>query len=178
MPFFPSLPEDATTAEIFGADPDFFASFLDFSHRVMRGDSPLSVAERELIGAYVSGLNACAYCAGGHRAAAVEFGVDPGLFDRLLGDIDRAPVDDKLRPLLKFLRKLTLEANRVSQPDADAVFAAGWSERALRDAIFVCGLFNCMNRVVKGHGIVPDPNQFAARGHRTATHGYRPDLGA
>ena len=173
MPYFPSLPDAATTAEIFGSDPDFFAPFLEFSQNVMRGASPLSHAQREIIGAFVSGLNACRYCAGGHEAAAVEFGVEPTLFADLMQDVDTAPLDDDFKPILRFVRKLTLEPNRITRADADAVFAAGWSEVALRDAIFACGLFNLMNRVVKGFGIVPDPKRFAERGRRAATQGYR-----
>ena len=174
MPFFPSLPEDSTTAGIFGSDPEFFAPFLEFSQSVMRGASPLTFAERELIGGFVSGLNECRYCAGGHQAAAAEFGIDPAVFAKLLEDIATAPVDAKIKPILEYVRKMTLEPTRLTQADADAVFAAGWPEVALRDAIFACGLFNLMNRVVKGYGIVPDPAQFAERGRRAATQGYMP----
>jgi AhpD family alkylhydroperoxidase len=41
----------------------------------LRGPSPFTVAERELIAAYVSGLNACGYCHGIHRVTADAFGV-------------------------------------------------------------------------------------------------------
>lgn len=177
MPYFPSLPDTATTAQIFGSDPDFFAPLLEFSQSVMRGPSPLTFAERELIAGFVSGLNECRYCAGGHQAAAAEFGIDAAVFAKLLEDIATAPVDTKIKPILKYVRKMTLEPNRITQADADAVFAAGWPEQALRDAIFACGLFNLMNRVVKGFGIVPDPTQFAARGRRAATQGYKPSPG-
>lgn len=172
MPYFPSLPDDATTAQIFAADPDLFAPYLEFSQSVMRGPSPLSTAQREILGAFVSGLNACGYCAGGHEAAAVEFGVDAGLFAELMEDVDGAAVDDKFKPILRFIRKLTLDPNRITQADADAVFDAGWPEQALRDAVLICGLFSLMNRVVKAHGIVPDPSKFAERGRRAASLGY------
>ena len=51
--------------------------------------------------------------------------------DRLLEDIDAAPVDDKFKPLFKFIRKLTLTPSEMIQEDADAVFDAGWDEKAL-----------------------------------------------
>lgn len=177
MPFFPSLPEDATTAEILTRDADYFGPFIAFTEIVMRGPSELAPGERELIGAFVSGLNECAYCAGGHRAAAAEFGVDPELFDQLMEDIDAASAPERLKPVLKFVRKLTREPARMVEADAEAVFAAGWSERALRDAISVAGCFSFMNRLVKGHGIIADPEKFAARGRRHAAAGYTLQFG-
>ena len=46
----------------------------------------------------------------------------------------------------------------MSQEDADQVYAAGWDERALHDAIEVCALFNFMNRFVEGHGLIAKPD--------------------
>ncbi|MGH9772408.1 MAG: carboxymuconolactone decarboxylase family protein [Candidatus Acidiferrales bacterium] len=77
MPLFPSLPDDATTKHVFTAYPEIYAHFTRASEAIMRGPSPLSPAERELIGAFVSALNSCQYCYGGHRAAAELFGVAP-----------------------------------------------------------------------------------------------------
>ena len=34
------------------------------------------------------------------------------------------------------------------------MFEAGWSEEALFDAISVCAVFNMMNRIVEGTGVV------------------------
>ncbi|NET05043.1 MAG: hypothetical protein F6K09_11890 [Merismopedia sp. SIO2A8] len=45
----------------------------------MRGESALSAGERELITAYVSGLNACNYCYGSHQAIATDLN-----FERML----------------------------------------------------------------------------------------------
>jgi uncharacterized peroxidase-related enzyme len=95
----------------------------------MRGPSPLSVAERELLAAYVSGLNACQYCHGVHSVTAKEFGVPEGLLRELLEDATQAPVDARMLAILAYVKKLTLTPSRMSQEDADAVLAAGWTEQ-------------------------------------------------
>lgn len=172
MPFFPSLPANATTREVFDAHPDVYANFMYVSQGIMRGDSPLSAGERELIGAYVSALNSCGYCYGGHRAAAEAFGVAPEIIDGLVANVATAPVDPKLRPLFAYVQKLTLRPSRLTQADADAVFAAGWDEAALHSAVAVCAMFNFMNRLVEGHGIAADPAMFAERGRKHAELGY------
>jgi uncharacterized peroxidase-related enzyme len=122
MPFFPSLPEDATTKHVFIAHPEIYSHWVHVSQAILRGQSPLTPAQRELIGAYVSSLNACQYCYGGHRAAAELFGVAPETIDGLIQDLTTAPIDSKLRPILAFVKKLTLTPTRMTQADADAVF--------------------------------------------------------
>jgi uncharacterized protein YciW len=54
-----------------------------------------------------------------------EWGIEDGLLDRLLDDLESAPIEQRLKPLLAFVRKLTLTPAQITQADADAVFAAG-----------------------------------------------------
>jgi uncharacterized peroxidase-related enzyme len=142
------------------------------SEAILRGPSPLTPAQRELIGAYVSSLNSCQYCYGGHRAAAERFGVSPQTIDGLINDLATAPIDSKLRPIFAFVKKLTQAPTRMIQADPDAVFAAGWDEAALHSAIAVCCVFNFMNRLVDGHGIEADRASFSERGRRHVEMGY------
>jgi len=121
------------------------------------------VAERELIAGYVSGLNACIYCHGVHEATAQASGIPEGLMVQLLDDIDKAAVDEKMKPILRYVRKLTLSPSRMTQADADAVFAAGWNDQALHDAVSTCALFNFMNPLVEGLGIKADQEYFPCR---------------
>jgi hypothetical protein len=55
------------------------------------------------------------------------------------------------------VNKLTITPARVTSSDAKRVYDAGWTEAALFDAISVCALFNMMNRIVMGAGILIDP---------------------
>ena len=62
------------------------------------------------------------------------------------------------------------------QADADAVFAAGWDERALHDAVCVACLFNFMNRLVEGHGVKGNPGLYRERGRILMETGHAPLL--
>jgi len=64
--------------QVFRAYPDTARPLLDYHELVMRGPSPFTVAERELIAAYVSGVNECGYCHGVHTATAEAFGIQEG----------------------------------------------------------------------------------------------------
>lgn len=172
MSHLSSLPAGTTLLEIFRAYPGTARPLLDFHELVMRKASPLSVAERELIAAYVSGLNSCSYCHGVHTATAEAFGVPAGLLDSLLSDVDTAPVEERMRPILRYARTLTRSPARITPADAEAVYAAGWDERALHDAVLVCALFNFMNRMVEGLGVAADGAYFKTSGQRLHDQGY------
>ncbi len=172
MTHLPSLPGDATLLDVFRAYPETARPLLDYHEALMRGESPLSEAERELIAAYVSGLNACDYCFGIHQRTAQAFGVEEGLLTALLADIETADVDERMRPLLSYVGKVTREPVRVSPADARRVLDAGWDEHALHDAVSVCALFNFMNRFVSGLGVSAGADYFDVSGNRLANHGY------
>lgn len=157
MKIFPSLPEEPLLDHVYKRFPHTAPPLLEYHDRLLRDYSPLTVAERELIAAYVSGLNSCTFCHGAHVLAANAFGVDTELFEGLMNDLENSAVDEKMKPILAYVGKLTKTPSRMTSADAEAVYAAGWDEQALFDAVSVCALFNFMNRIVEGSGIKSNP---------------------
>ncbi|MFQ5970889.1 MAG: carboxymuconolactone decarboxylase family protein [Alphaproteobacteria bacterium] len=172
MPFFSFLEDASGVGDVMVHQPERYLPLARFTQLLMRGPSPLSAAERELIAAYVSGLNGCGYCHGSHTAIAADLGVEPDLLRALLDDVEGANVEERMKPVLRYVEKLTQSPSRMTQADADAVFAAGWDEQALADAVAICALFNLYNRVVDGHGITGSPDNFAEVAERVNRQGY------
>lgn len=172
MSNFPSQPAPLSLLQVFRRFPATARPLIAYHEALMRGPSDLSVGDRELIAAYVSGLNACGYCHGVHAATAEAFGVAPQVLSALLEDLATAPVDPKLRPILAFAGRLTREPSRIRPRDVEAVYAAGWSEAALHDAVSVCALFNMMNRLVDGLGVSAEAGYLAMSGARLHDGGY------
>ena len=85
-----SLPARPVMRDLYRAYPATCKPLGEFTEAAMRGPSPFTQGQRELIAAYVSGLNACAYCHGTHVAVAAACGVAPDLIKALLADIDDA----------------------------------------------------------------------------------------
>ncbi len=156
MALFPSLPDTPHLSEVFKAFPQTLQPLLEYHEILLRGDSPLSIGERELIAAFVSGLNACTFCFGSHKIIASRFGISEAVIDALIEDIDAAPVDEKLKPILRYVGKLNALPTKLVDTDSRAVFDAGWSERALYDAVQICAVFNLMNRIIEGTGVTFD----------------------
>jgi uncharacterized peroxidase-related enzyme len=163
MTFFPSLEDDAGLLEVFRRFPRGLDGLLAFHDEVLRGPSDLSVAHRELIAAYVSALNDCEFCFQAHRVYSALYGIDVALFDGLVEDLETSDLDDDLKPLFRYVRKLTLEPSRVTLDDVDAVLASGITEEGLHDAILVVGLFNLMNRILFGHGVDDHRERYGER---------------
>lgn len=153
MPLLPSLPDPAHLMDLYARFPENVRPLMEYTDGLLRGEGELSVGERELIATYVSALNACTFCAGAHRAYAEVFGIDGALIDALIEDVESAPVDERLRPVLAYVAKLNTLPSRLVQQDAQAVYDAGWSEAALYEAVQVCALFNMMNRIIEGTGV-------------------------
>ncbi len=88
--------------DLYRAYPATCKPLGEFTEAAMRGPSPLTQAQRELIAAYVSGLNACAYCHTTHVAVAEACGVEPDLIKALVADIETAPIDARMKPILRY----------------------------------------------------------------------------
>ena len=159
MSLFPSLGKTPHLSDVFKAFPEAVRPLLEYHDIVLRGESPLTVSERELIAAFISGLNACTFCYGAHKIYARLFGADEAVIDAMVKDLETAPVPEKMRPILAYVKKLTRLPSTLRAADAQAVYEAGWSERALYDAVQVCALFNFMNRIIEGTGVSFDYEQ-------------------
>jgi uncharacterized peroxidase-related enzyme len=162
MSFFKSLPDGAGPANVFTKYPGIYRLWSQMSQALMNGPSPFSQGERELIFAYAAGVAGCKFVYVAHSAVAYAWGVEDGVVERLVEDLDNAPVEARLKPLLAFVRKLMLTPGKMSQADADAVFEAGWDEQALHDAIAVTARAAFMQRLAEGHGFTPMTREVAA----------------
>jgi uncharacterized peroxidase-related enzyme len=174
MPFLPSLRAGASLLDLFKAFPETSKPLIEFHEVLLRGSSPFTEGERELIAAYVSGLNRCRYCQGVHTATAERLGVPQGAVQQLLEEVETAPVPEKMKPILQYALKLTRDPRGVSKADAAAVLAAGWDETALYHAVAIIALFNFMNRLVEGLGIELDSAYVRPAAERLADRGYLP----
>ena len=73
--------------------------------------------------------------------------MDERLVTAILEDWRAAPIDDKLRATLSLLEKLTLSPNEVGPADMAPLRAVGLSDEAIAEAMYVCFLFNVIDRL-------------------------------
>jgi uncharacterized peroxidase-related enzyme len=154
--------------------PDFYgARMKEFTQEAMRGTSAWSVGDRELMAAFVSQINACAFCIGAHTATAARAYHDEAKVSAVLSDLETAPIEEPLRATLRMLGKLTRE-HAVTADDMRAVLAAGVAREQIEDALAVSFAFNTTDRLADAFGFfVPGPNAFEAGAKVLLRRGYR-----
>ncbi len=88
----------------------------------------------------------------GSHGAVASYALGEEVWDAVVEDWRTAPLSPELAATLAFLEKLTLRPDELERADADAVYAAGVSEQALRDAAAVCGMFSMIVRLADSLG--------------------------
>lgn len=172
MAFFSNLDANSDITDITFNDRTRLGPMDKASQEIMRGKSSFSIAQREIMAAFVSGLNACSFCHGSHKAVAEQLGVPPLIIEQLIENVDSAPIKEELKPIFHYLRKLTVSPSKLVKSDVREVMKAGWSEEALHEAILVGCLFNFYNRLLDGHGVKGNKAIYQFAGEHLSKNGY------
>jgi uncharacterized peroxidase-related enzyme len=133
--------------------PAFFGRpWMALLRDVLRGPSPWSPGERELLAAFVSRLNRCPYCVGIHSGTAA-LGLDrPVTIDMLDHWREEMGLSPKLTAVFGLLERVVTDPDAVSAGDVQAVRATGVTADAIVDALYVAFVFNLINRLVNVFG--------------------------
>ena len=153
---------------------DFYgAPMQGVTQEAMRGPSAWSVADRELMAAFVAKTNECEWCTKAHAAVAEGAYRDGSRVSAVLSNFETATVEEPLRATLRMLCKLTRE-HAVNADDMRAVLAAGVSRDQIEDALAVCFSFNTIGRLADTFGFfLPGPKAFEAGAKYLLARGYR-----
>jgi uncharacterized peroxidase-related enzyme len=159
--------------DIFMRDAERYLPFVQLLDNVMSNESELSKAQKEMIALYSSHLNGCHYCVDSHSCILTKLKTDEDLV-RSLANSSTDTLDDKLRAVFKFAKKLTLEPGNIDETDTDAIRSAGWSDQTIEDTICIVSTFAFLNRLVDGFGLVGYVDHFQQVGDMVAQQGYQP----
>jgi uncharacterized peroxidase-related enzyme len=159
--------------DLFAFKNDFTIHLARFTQGVLRTPASITPGMRELIAAYTSTQNACAFCANAHAAAAAELLGDERVVAAALRDLEQSPLSDRDKALLRFVGKVTRNLPAVGLADIEQLRGHGWNDEAIYYAITTCALFNFYNRWITATG-VPEMSEEGHRqqGKSLATRGY------
>src|SRR3954447_10587235 len=118
----------------FALRPQHLLAWWAHYDELMRGDSGLSKAQREMIAVVVSATNRCHYCIVSHGAALRKLTKDPMLADQIATSWKYAEgLDEKERAMLEFAVKLTEASDRCTEDDVQVLRDAGWTDEDVFD---------------------------------------------
>ena len=141
---------------------------------LMRGNSTLTEAERELIASVVSSGNQCTFCTTAHTAAADLLIGNHETSQKVKQDIATAPVSEKMKALLT-IASLTRESGKlVTSAVIDKAKAAGATDVEIHDTVLIASLFCLYNRYVDGlaTSLPAENTYYNVLAERLVNHGY------
>ncbi len=144
---------------------------------LLRGPSPLSPAERELIATHVSARNNCGFCMNSHAAAARElFDTEREVVDCIINDEPTSLLSPKMKALLNIAGKVQQSGKLVSDDDVAEARRHGADDRDIHDTVLIAATFSMFNRYVDGLATLTptDLKEYEPMGKRLATMGYVP----
>lgn len=155
--------------------PETGKPLYELAQVLLRGESSLSEAERELIAAYVSKRNDTMFCMMSHAAASRHlYGDEKNIVDDVLKDMPQSSLNDKMKALLNIAGKVQILGKEVTQQDVDAAKELGATDRELHDTVLIAAAFSMFNRYVDGlASFTPtDPGEYDEMGKHMAKKGY------
>jgi uncharacterized peroxidase-related enzyme len=155
--------------------PETAKPLNELAEVLLRAPHSLTPGERELIAAYVSGLNECDFCCSSHSAfAAAQLDEGMTTVDQVRLDVDSAPVSAKLRALLKIAGAVKESGRKVTPDLIAAARAEDATDVEIHDTVLIAAAFCMFNRYVDGLGtLVPDdPQRYVESAQRIINTGY------
>lgn len=155
--------------------PETAKPLNELAEVLLRAPNSLPAGERELIAAYVSGLNECRFCRDSHSAfAAAQLDEGMSLVQQVRADLDTAPVSEKLRALLRIAGAARESGLNVTIDLVDGARAHGATDVEIHDTVLIAAAFSMFNRYVDGLGTLAldDPDGYGEAARRIVAHGY------
>ncbi|WP_326532971.1 peroxidase-related enzyme [Pseudorhodoferax sp.] len=137
---------------------------------LLREESGLSKAEKEMVIVATSGANRCLYCVVAHGAILRVYAKAPRLADQLATNPLKAEVTPRQAAMLAFALKVALDAQSITEADYAALREQGWDDEDAWDILSIAGLFGLSNRIANAISLMPN-EEFHLMGRLPRTKG-------
>lgn len=125
---------------------------------ILRGPSPLTEAERELIATYVSYKNNCQFCTLSHQAVTEEYW--PGNRAEVRQIVENpasSQLSQKMKALLAIAGQVQVSGQKVSSTEIESAKKAGATDVEIHDTVIIAAAFCMYNRYVDGLATMQPP---------------------
>ena len=135
--------------------------FFGFAHRpdearaffawhdalLLKEDSGLTKAEREMIIVATSGANRCLYCVVAHGAVLRVYSKQPQLADQLATNYLKADISERQRAMLAFALQVSDDSASIVESDFAVLRTHGFTDEDIWDIGAITALFGLSNRM-------------------------------
>ena len=160
---------------LFQFRPETAGALLGLGETLLRGPSPLSPGDRELIAAFVSRQNGCSFCELSHGATAgAQLPGGMPAVTAALADPAAAPISPRMTALLAIAAAVRHSGDSVTPELITAARETGATDVEIHDTVLISAAFCMFNRYVDGLAAPApsDPAVYLEMGAHIAAHGY------
>jgi uncharacterized peroxidase-related enzyme len=140
--------------------PDHLKAWRGHYELLMRGESKLTMAQREMIAVTVSSLNRCYYCSTTHPAFLRLELQKENRDTTIAAELQFAPLEADITPaeraMLEFAMQVTLESHTIADADFERLREHGFNDEAIFDIAEIAAMFNLTNRLMNALGGQPN----------------------
>ena len=136
--------------------PDELRAFVAYHDALMKRDSGLSKAVREMIVIATSAENSCLYCIISHGAILRIYSKHPTLSDQIAANYRKADLTDRQKAMLDFAVKICNRSAEVGDEDFVELHGHGFSDEDIWDIGAITALFALSNRMANLTSMLPN----------------------
>jgi uncharacterized peroxidase-related enzyme len=136
---------------------EWWAFFAYHDALMLKEDSGLSKADREMIVTTTSAANHCLYCVVAHGAILRIYEKKPLVADQVAVNYRKADIPPRQRAMLDFAMKVCLASHEIEDADFAALHAHGFSDEDAWDIAAITAFFGLSNRMASFSGMMPNP---------------------
>ncbi|EHI47702.1 alkylhydroperoxidase AhpD family core domain [SAR116 cluster alpha proteobacterium HIMB100] len=141
--------------------PDELRAFWAYHEALMRRESGLSKAEREMIVVATSAANSCLYCVVAHGAILRIYEKSTQISDQIATNFRKADITDRQKAMLIFAEKVALQSERIGEDDFETLHGYGFSDEDIWDIGAITSLFALSNRMASLTSMRPNDDFYA-----------------
>ena len=141
--------------------PDELRAFWAYHEAIMRRESGLSKAEREMIVVATSAANSCLYCVVAHGAILRIYEKSTQISDQIATNFRKADITDRQKAMLIFAEKVALQSERIGEDDFETLHGYGFSDEDIWDIGAITALFALSNRMASLTSMRPNDDFYA-----------------
>ncbi len=127
--------------------PDELRAFWAYHEALMRHDSGISKADREMIVVCTSAANDCLYCVVAHGAILRIYEKSAQISEQIATNFRKADISDRQKAMLAFAEKVALQSAQIDEADFQTLHRHGFSDEDIWDIGAITALFALSNRM-------------------------------
>lgn len=140
--------------------PDELRAFAAYSKALMKKQSGLSMAEKEMLIVAHSNYNGCTYCVQSHGARLRVLSGNPQITDQVSVNYNEADITPREKAIIDFAMKITVEPAKINEEDFATLREHGLDDEDIWDVAGIASFFNLSNRMMTFANIRPDDEYY------------------